>query len=119
MPQLEMAVQTQAALYNPNLIIIEDKSAGTSVLQTLKQTTRLPLRAYDPGQRDKTSRATNATPTIFAGLCHIPVNAPWAEAFISEHEKFPNVDHDDQVDTTSCFVECLKAPVPKPRARYL
>jgi predicted phage terminase large subunit-like protein len=118
-PQLEMALLSQASRFTPSAILIEDKSAGSSLIQYAKQKTILPIIAYDPKQRDKEVRATAATPTIEAGNCFLPESAPWVEDFILEHERFNNADHDDQVDTTSMMVEYFSKPSLKPRARSL
>lgn len=118
-PQLEAASMSQASRFAPSAIVIEDKSAGSSLIQTLRQKTTLPIIAYDPKARDKEVRATAATPTIEAGNCYLPLEADWVEEFILEHERFNNGDHDDQVDTTSMMVEYFARPVRQFRVRNL
>jgi predicted phage terminase large subunit-like protein len=119
-PLLEALVKERAATHKPDAIVIEDKSAGSSLIQTLLAETTLPVIAYDPGQRDKEVRATAATPTVKAGKCFLPEQADWVEDFIKEHEKFPRVKHDDQVDTTSMMVEYwVKIAPAEPRIRSI
>lgn len=118
-PQLEHAVISLYEKYRPHAVVIEDKSSGSSLIQSLRQKTTLPVIAYDPKARDKEVRASAATPTVEAGKCFIPVNALWAEDFIIEHERFPNVEHDDQVDTTSMMVEFMSKPVATRRVTIL
>jgi predicted phage terminase large subunit-like protein len=119
MPELERAIVQQYNRYQPNAVVIEDKSSGIGVIQTLRQKTRLPIIAYDPKMRDKESRAASATPTVEAGNCYLPENAPWVEEFISEHERFPNSEHDDMCDTSSMMVEYMKQRVAVARVTLL
>jgi predicted phage terminase large subunit-like protein len=118
-PQLEQAVQNQYAKFLPNAVVIEDKSSGSSLIQNLKQKTTLPIIAFDPKARDKEVRASAITPTVEAGKCFIPEQSPWGEDFILEHERFPNAEHDDQVDTTSMAIEYLSKPKVEPRIRFI
>lgn len=118
-PELERACRDQAALHSPNAIVIEDKSSGTQLIQCLRASSTLPIIPYDPGLRDKVVRAGGAQPTVEAGNCYLPENRPWVELFISRHEKFPNDEHDDEVDTTSMMVEYFRRPVAQPRIRTL
>jgi len=107
-PGLEQMTKDQYNKYNPDFILIEFKSAGIQLFQNLKAETNLPVIAYKPGTRSKVVRATGAQPTVEAGRCHLPNNAPWAAGFKTQHKKFPNVDHDDIVDTTSMAIDYFK-----------
>lgn len=100
-PDLENAIQQQFNKWRPNEVQIEDKSSGSSMIQYCRRKTTIPVRAYDPGQKDKILRAIEATPLIRSGKCFLPRQASWLSDFIVEHEQFPNAAHDDQVDTTS------------------
>lgn len=118
-PQLEQAIQNQYSKFKPNAVVIEDKSSGSSVIQNLRQKTLIPIIAYDPKGRDKEIRASAITPTVEAGKCFIPETVNWVEDFIIEHERFPNAEHDDQVDTTSMALEFFNKQQIIPRVRYL
>jgi predicted phage terminase large subunit-like protein len=118
-PQLERAVSNQYLKFSPSQIVIEDKSSGSSLIQNLRQKTVLPIFAFDPKQRDKEVRASAITPLVESGRCFIPESAPWLEDFLSEHERFPNAEHDDTVDTTSCALEHLSKSNSQPRIRIL
>jgi predicted phage terminase large subunit-like protein len=118
-PQLEQAAQNLFAKWRPNEIVIEDKSSGSSLIQNLRQKTLLPILAFDPKQRDKEVRASAVTPIVESGRCFIPESAPWLEDFLLEHERFPNAEHDDCVDTTSMALEHLSKQVVAPRIRFL
>jgi predicted phage terminase large subunit-like protein len=113
-PDLERATISNAAKWNPTAVVIEDKSSGSSLIQSLRQKTRLPIIAYNPGSRDKVTRAIAATPMVESGRCYLPEGAAWVEDFIIELERFPNSTHDDMVDSLSIlvdFVTTRQAPV--------
>lgn len=129
-PYLESMAMVKFQLLKPDAIIIEDKSAGSSLIQYLLRSTPLPVIPYNP-RGDKEVRATAATPTVQAGKCFLP-NAPiygkdesgreinLVEAFITEHERFPKGAHDDMVDTTSMMVDYFaKRLTTTPRIRSL
>jgi len=101
-------------------VVIEDKSAGSGAIQSTRRNTKIPVIAFDPGQRDKEVRAGAATPTVQSGRCFLPEGQSFVEEFVLEHEKFPKAKHDDQVDTTSMMVEYFQTtPASEPRMREL
>lgn len=118
-PELERTVKNLYAELKPNGVMIEDKSSGSSLIQTLRRETTIPVIAYDPGRLDKEVRALAATPTVEAGNCYLPEGAEWVEDFILEHERFPNSKYRDQVDTTSMMVEYFNKPARQLRIRAL
>jgi len=118
-PQLEVAAQTNYNKWKPDTVVIEDKSSGSSLIQSLRQKTTLPIIAYNP-RHEKEVRAIAATPTVEAGNCYLPNDAAWVEDYIQEHERFPLAEHDDQVDTTSMMVDFFNAlSTSQPRIRRL
>lgn len=81
-------------------IVIEDKASGQSAIQVLKSGRRarvIPAKY----KGDHADRAEAITDIVESGKVYLPYEAPWLEAFIEEHAKFPTGAHDDQVDTTS------------------
>lgn len=104
LPDLEAAVIQQYNKWNPVAVVVEDKGSGTSILQIGRKETRIPFLPYTPKQ-SKELRAIDATPTIKAKRCFLPKNGTFTADFVEEHEHFPVVDNDDQVDTTSMAVE--------------
>jgi len=97
-----------------DLVLIEDKSAGISLIQDL-QRAGLPVRAYNPGMADKTQRLNIVSPIIAKGLVYIPEStikkgAPrdWVEPLLNQICAFPEVRHDDLVDTTSQALRILR-----------
>jgi len=87
-----------------DLLLIEDKSAGISLIQDL-QRAHLPVRAYNPGRADKVQRLNIVSNIIARGRVWIPESdnrkgyvKDWAEVFVSQICSFPNSTHDDLVD---------------------
>jgi predicted phage terminase large subunit-like protein len=87
-----------------DLILVEDKSAGISLIQDL-QRAHVPVRAYNPGRADKVQRLSIVANIIRAGRIWIPESSAragyvrdWAEGFVSQICSFPDTSHDDFVD---------------------
>ena len=97
-----------------DLILIEDKSAGISLIQDL-QRTGLNVRAYNPGMADKMQRLNIVAPIIRHGLMYIPesMHRPgcardWADPMIAQVCAFPEVRHDDMVDALTQALRMLR-----------
>jgi predicted phage terminase large subunit-like protein len=97
-----------------DMILIEDKSAGISLVQDL-QRGGLPVRSYNPGSADKMMRLNLVAPIIQRGRIYIPEStttpgAPrsWVEPLINQLCAFPEVRHDDLVDATSQALRLLR-----------
>ena len=80
---------------------IEDKSSGTGLIQTIKQTYKIPVKAIKRDTQDKISRAMSVIPYIESGYVYIKRDAPWLSDLLSETSAFPNGSNDDQIDTIS------------------
>tara|TARA_R110000868_G_scaffold117122_1_gene311197 strand:- start:14426 stop:15856 length:1431 start_codon:yes stop_codon:yes gene_type:complete len=97
-----------------DMILIEDKSAGISLIQDL-QRAGLNVRAYNPGMADKTQRLNLVAPIIQRGLIYVPESSvregaarDWVEPLISQLCAFPEVRHDDLVDATTQALRLLR-----------
>ena len=97
-----------------DLILIEDKSAGISLIQDL-QRAHLPVMAYNPGKADKIQRLNIVSHIIARGRVWIPESSKrkgyvrdWAEGFVSQICAFPETTHDDFVDTCSQALRWLR-----------
>jgi len=97
-----------------DLILIEDKSAGISLIQDL-QRSGLPVRGYNPGNADKTQRLNIVAPLIQKGLVYVPESQTresmardWADPLLNQLCAFPEVRHDDLVDATSQALRYLR-----------
>jgi predicted phage terminase large subunit-like protein len=104
-PDLEKMAVTQYNIFKPRIILIEDASSGQDLIPTLKQYTRLPIKAVAPV--NKIIRAHRVTPLIEKGKIYLPKFASWLPEFINQHSQFPNAKHDDIVDTTTMTLEFL------------
>ena len=73
-----------------DLILVEDKSAGISLIQDLGRA-HLPVRAYNPGKADKTQRLSIVSNIIKAGRVWVPESGikkgyvrDWAEGMVTQ-----------------------------------
>jgi predicted phage terminase large subunit-like protein len=99
-PDLERAVHEQHRMFNPSVILIEDKASGTQLIQQLVEAGLSKVTRYKP-DGDKIMRLHAQTATIENGFVHLPRNAHWLADYLHELTVFPNGRHDDQVDSTS------------------
>lgn len=106
-PELVKMVKTQSETHSPDVILIEDKASGQSLLQTLRAETRLPILAIKI-DRDKISRATACTPLIESGRVYLP-QEDYTRVLIDELSDFPGSAHDDIVDSVSQALNWLRA----------
>ena len=98
-----------------DLILMEDKSAGISLIQEL-QGSGTPVRGYNPGRADKVQRLNIVAPLIAKGKVYIPEDpkkpgevAEWAKRFIRQVCSFPESGgHDDYVDVLSQALRVLR-----------
>lgn len=99
-PDLERKIHELASLYQPKIILIEDKSSGTQLIQKLKYDGLRQIKAITP-EGDKVMRMNEQTTTIENGFVSLPKNAAWLEQYLHEMTTFPFGKHDDQIDSTS------------------
>jgi len=98
-----------------DLILMEDKSAGISLIQEL-QGAGVPVQGYNPGRADKVQRLNIVAPLVSKGKVYIPEEptikeefALWAKRFIRQVCSFPEAGgHDDYVDSLSQALRVLR-----------
>ena len=93
--------------YNPTAILIEDKASGQSLIQDLRNELRqniIPIKIT----KDKITRFASITPFFESGRIFILENTEWIVDYKNELLSFPNSLHDDQVDSTSQFLNWIK-----------
>lgn len=97
-----------------DMILIEDKSAGISLIQDL-QRAGLPVRSYNPGRADKTMRLNLIAPLIMRGRVYLPESEErrgkpkrWLAPFVTQVCSFPNARHDDFCDGLSQGLRMLR-----------
>jgi predicted phage terminase large subunit-like protein len=105
-PELKRATLDIAATYKATNILIEDKAAGTQLIQELREAGLQGVQGYDP-KGDKVMRMHAQCATIESGMVHIPAEAPWLAEYLHEIITFPGSKYDDQVDSTSQALEWI------------
>ena len=98
-----------------DLVLVEDKSAGISLIQDL-QRAHLPVQAYNPGRADKVQRLSIVANIIKAGRVWVPESSQrkgfvrdWAEGMVSQICSFPEgTAHDEFVDCISQGLRYLR-----------
>lgn len=104
------------ALYErdiPNVVLVEDKASGQSLIQEIQRNTKIPVLPFKVDS-NKVARANSVTPLIEAGKVFLPENAPWLFDYIEELSAFPNAEHDDQVDSTTQALSFMRGE-PEPQ----
>ena len=97
-PELRQETQKSYDKFKPDVVVIEKKASGQSLIQDL-QRAGLPVREFMP-DRDKISRANAITPILASGRLWVPRRL-WGEELIHEALQFPLGGNDDQVDAMS------------------
>jgi predicted phage terminase large subunit-like protein len=98
-----------------DLILMEDKSAGISLIQEL-QGSGVDVRGYNPGRADKVQRLNIVAPLVAKGRVYIPEDpekpnefADWSKRFLRQVCSFPEAGgHDDYVDSLSQALRVLR-----------
>jgi predicted phage terminase large subunit-like protein len=98
-----------------DLVLVEDKSAGISLIQDL-QRGHIPVHAYNPGKADKIQRLSIVANIIKAGRVWVPESGKnkgfvrdWAEGMVSQICSFPEgTEHDEFVDCISQGLRYLR-----------
>lgn len=107
--------------WNHAFIGIEDRTFGTTLIQTLLRE-GLPVRRLK-ADTDKVTRALPAAVAYENGQVFHPVRSPWVDDLEDELLSFPNAVHDDQVDAVAYavrqlpFVGVTSGPEVKPVAQ--
>jgi predicted phage terminase large subunit-like protein len=99
-PALKKAIQTHAELHEATVVLIEDKSSGSSLIQQLHADGLSNVRAAPALDGNKIMRLNGQTPMIEGGFVLFPKTADWLETYTSELLSFPSSSYDDQVDST-------------------
>ena len=98
-PAIKRAVLSQYDKFMPDIVLIEDKASGQSLIQEIKQTS-IPVAAIEP-DGDKETRMNVVSILFETGKVWLPYNASWLIDYEAELFSFPLGKHDDQCDSTS------------------
>lgn len=109
-PRLRDRLISISARELPDLILVEDKASGISLIQDLQNSTMLPIV---PVKADisKTARGHQATGQYESGNIYHRRGAIWLPDYEHELLSFPNAAHDDQFDATMHFINNAMKPV--------
>ena len=99
-PELKRTLITLADLWGATVVLVEDKSSGTQLIQQLRSEGFSRIRAAPGLDGDKIMRLRAQTATIESGFILFPEAAHWLDDYLSELLSFPNSKYDDQVDLT-------------------
>jgi predicted phage terminase large subunit-like protein len=99
-PELKRTVRELAGRWKATIVLIEDKSSGTQLIQELRASNFNLAQAAPAGDGDKIMRLHAQTAKIEGGFVLFPTAAPWLDAYLLELTTFPNSKNDDQVDST-------------------
>ena len=98
-PDLRRAVSRLRGKHLKATLLIEDKGSGTSLIQDLRAD-KVAVIGINP-EGDKLTRAAKISAQFEAGSVFFPRSAPWLSGLKAELLGFPNVKHDDQVDSVT------------------
>jgi predicted phage terminase large subunit-like protein len=116
-PELKVMVSTLGEQFGANVVLVEDKASGQSLIQELQRDTKLPIKPIK-ADTDKVSRAYAVTPIMETGRVFLPESAPWLADFVDSMASFPNAAHDDDVDSVTQALNYMRAHTFGPPADY-
>jgi predicted phage terminase large subunit-like protein len=99
-PELRAEALRLIKLYDPAIVLVEDRASGTQLAQELRRAEQWCVVPITP-EGEKAMRMAGQTAFIADRRLLLPARAPWKEAYIAELVTFPYAEHDDQVDSTS------------------
>ena len=108
MPELKNFISSfvQSCGVSINLILVEPKASGKSLVQLLRRETNFNVAELSTNfvRYSKIERARASSPFIEGGRVFL-VQDNWNEAFIQQVSTFPNAKHDEHIDVTSYAIE--------------
>jgi predicted phage terminase large subunit-like protein len=113
-PELKRAVRELAVLWHATVLLVEDKSSGTQLIQELRANGFSRVQAAPANNDDKIMRLHAQTAKIENHFALFPEKASWLDDYLSELTGFPNSKHDDQVDSTVNALAWLTEDATKP-----
>lgn len=107
-PDLKRKAAELASKYPASTILIEDKASGTQLIQELQSDFVNGVTAYKPPPgADKIMRLHAQTAMFENGRVLLPRSAPWLADYIHELTSFPGSRYDDQVNSTTQFLDYI------------
>ena len=97
-PQLKQKAQDLEDIYQPDMILIEQKATGTPLTQELIRM-GIAVTPFTPSRgSDKFTRMNACAPVFESGMVYRP-DSNFAEEVVEECASFPNGEHDDLADS--------------------
>ena len=109
-PDLQRRIIAVSKHWKANCTLIEDKAAGTQLIQDLHSNGNLCIVGITP-KEDKATRAMSISPIIEGKQVFLPREASWLADFQREVVHFPKGKYDDQVDSLTQFLEWARGRV--------
>jgi phage terminase large subunit-like protein len=94
-------VASQADLHEATVVLIEDRSSGSSLIQQLRADGLSKVQAAPAMDGDKIMRLHGQALMIEGGFVLFPKQEHWLDTYLSELLSFPSSPYDDQVDSTA------------------
>lgn len=112
-PDLKNKIVELIDTYKPKVVLIEDKSNGSSMIQDLNTQYNfiIPIKPT----KSKELRVNDILTTLEAGNLLIAEAQDWTAELESELLSFPACKHDDQVDTISQFINWYNTSRKQPK----
>lgn len=98
---------TQYKPFGAQCVKIEDKSSGSSLIQSIKKDYNIPIEGIQRNT-DKVLRCMSVVKYFASGFIHLPAGVVWLHDYKEEFRKFTPLmthAHDDQIDPTVDAVE--------------
>lgn len=108
-PDLIDKVKDYYTKWRVDLVLIEDRASGQSLIQMLQSQSNLPVAPYSP-DKDKVSRAVAITPFVKNGQV-VLIKGSWNKMLTDELGVFPNGEYDDLCDSFSQALNYSKLSV--------
>jgi|TARA_R110000868_G_scaffold324779_2_gene585598 predicted phage terminase large subunit-like protein len=97
-PELKRRARELYDLYEPDMVLIEQKASGTPLTQELRAM-GIPVTPFTPSRgADKFMRMNSCAPLFESGMVWAP-ETNFADEVIEECAAFPNGEHDDLADS--------------------
>lgn len=101
-PALKKRIVREKEHWDADIVLIEDKGSGQSLIQDLRADLIFAKAILPVG--DKIVRMSACTAKIESGAVLLPRSARWLDEFKTELMAFPDGVHDDQVDALSQLI---------------
>ncbi len=118
-PELKRTVIELQRRFMAGTILIEDKGAGTSLIQDLRASGCPSNMIAIVPDGEKTLRVSRHSIAIESGRVFLPRKAEWLPDLRSEVVQFPAGRHDDQVDSMTQFIGWAETVRTRARAQIV